>query len=126
MAPIRNSFKSLMNLETGNLLDGSGELPARSEQSTILFATPAVRIARIVSGRYSSPEEFWYDQEEDEWVAVIEGEATIAFADRSTHMLKAGDWLVIPAHTRHRIEKTSEWTIWLAVHMGVVKRASDG
>lgn len=115
-----------MNLGTGNLLDDSDELPARSERSTTLFASPAVRVARIVSNRYSSPEHFWYDQEEDEWVAVIEGEATIAFVDQSTRRLQAGDWLVIPAHTRHRIEKTSKRTIWLAVHTGVVKRASDG
>ena len=115
-----------MKLQTGKLLDCGGTLPTGSERLTALFSSPAVRIAAIVSNEHRSPAGFWYDQHEDEWVAVIEGEATIAFVDQSTQILKAGDWLVIPAHTRHRIEKTGERTIWLAIHVGVVKRARNG
>jgi len=30
--------------------------------------------------------------------------------------LKAGDWIAIPAHSRHRVESTSADALWLAVH----------
>ena len=115
-----------MKLQTGTLLDFGDTLPAGRERLTALFSSPAVRVAAIVSNEHRSPDGFWYDQHEDEWVAVIEGEATIAFADQSMQVLEAGDWLVIPAHTRHRIEKTSERTIWLAIHVDVLKPAGNG
>lgn len=77
-----------------------------------------VRIERIVSTGQSSPEGFWYDQEDDEWVAVLKGEARLLFEDgsQSIHM-KPGDHLTIAAHRKHRIEWTSshEPTVWLAV-----------
>ena len=77
-----------------------------------------VRIARIVSTGHASPAGFWYDQEQAEWVAVLRGEAKLVFAgDEESRHLKAGDWVTIPAHRRHRVEWTSgeEPTVWLAV-----------
>ena len=78
-----------------------------------------VRIERIVSTGHASPEGFWYDQEEAEWVVVLKGAARLRFEDGVVEM-KPGDFVNIPAHTKHRVEWTmpGEPTIWLAVHYG--------
>jgi len=82
-----------------------------------LAVSPDVRIERIVSAGHASPEGFWYDQEQDEWVLLVSGSAVLAFEDKLVE-LKPGDHLLIPSHQRHRVESTSptEKTIWLAVH----------
>ncbi|TWU55289.1 cupin domain-containing protein [Rubripirellula reticaptiva] len=88
------------------------------ELTEALVTGKHVRIERIVSQGHQSPDGFWYDQSDDEWVAVIQGEATIEFDDETeTSRLGPGDWINIPAHKRHRVAWTSpnEPTIWLAV-----------
>lgn len=76
-----------------------------------------VRIERILSCGHSSPATGWYDQEENEWVAVLEGAAAIIFDDGREVRLAAGDHLNIPAHRRHRVAWTDpeSVTVWLAV-----------
>jgi cupin 2 domain-containing protein len=78
-----------------------------------------VRIERIVSSGNVSPDGFWYDQEEDEWVLLITGTAVLAFEDNRTVELKAGDTLFIGAHEKHRIINTSSdpKCIWICVFM---------
>lgn len=92
-------------------------LPAELVQ--VLLTAANVRIERIVSHGHASPEGFWYDQDQHEWVVVLRGAARLRFDDRTVEML-AGDFLNIPAHTKHRVEWTTldEPTIWLAVHYG--------
>ena len=84
----------------------------------LLAASPAVRIARIVSHGHASPDGFWYDQDTHEWVTVLRGTARLRFADGAVHHLTPGDVLDIPAHARHRVDWTTpdEPTIWLAVY----------
>ncbi len=81
-----------------------------------LISTPSVRIERIVSEGHSSPENFWYDQDEWEWVAVLQGDAELEFEDGKIN-LSAGDYLFIPKHKRHRVTETSTKIpcVWLAV-----------
>lgn len=84
----------------------------------ILAASGNVRIEQIVSTGHASPEGFWYDQDQSEWVTVLKGEAELRFEgdDASLH-LKPGDYLNIPAHRKHRVDWTTpdEPTVWLAV-----------
>ena len=89
------------------------------ELTMVLQAGKGVRIERIVSHGHQSPEGFWYDQTESEWVLVLKGAAKIQFED-STVEMKPGDYLNILAHTKHRVAWTTpdEPTIWLAVHYG--------
>jgi cupin 2 domain-containing protein len=89
----------------------------------ILFAASSVRIERIVSQGQSSPEGFWYDQDQGEWVAMLQGAARLQFEDRVVEM-RPGDYINIPAHQRHRVQWTApaESTIWLAVHYHDVRR----
>ncbi len=86
------------------------------ELTMVLQDGNGVRIERIVSTSHKSPEGFWYDQPEHEWVMVLKGAARLQFEDRVVEM-KAGDWINIPAHKKHRVEWTSpdEPTVWLAV-----------
>ena len=77
------------------------------------------RLERIVSGGQSTPEEQWYDQDQDEWVLLLKGEARLQFKnDNSEMILKPGDHVSIPAHCLHRVNQTSvtESTVWLALH----------
>lgn len=77
-----------------------------------------MRVERIVSVGQSSPAGFWYDQDQCEWVVVLKGAAHIRFEGEgeSTH-LQPGDYLLIPAHRKHRVEWTApdRPTVWLAV-----------
>lgn len=75
------------------------------------------RIERIISKGHRSKKDFWYDQDENEFVLLLKGEAQLGFEDGSKIDLKEGDYLIIPAHLKHRVERTSEETetIWLAV-----------
>jgi cupin 2 domain-containing protein len=87
-----------------------------NELVTTLLEAANVRIERIVSHGHSSPEDFWYDQDQHEWVLVLKGAARLRFDDGEFE-LKPGDFLNIQAHRRHRVEWTTpeEPTIWLAV-----------
>lgn len=88
----------------------------RDELSTTLLEAHSVRIERIVSQGQASPAGFWYDQEQHEWVIVLQGAARLQFEDRVLE-LQPGDFVNIPAHQKHRVEWTTpdEPTIWLAV-----------
>jgi cupin 2 domain-containing protein len=101
-----------------NLFDGLPRHLPR-ELLTVLRETGNARIERIVSLGHASPEGFWYDQGQDEWIVVLRGAARLAFEGEAQAVeLKPGDFLNIPAHQRHRVEWTTpeEPTIWLAVH----------
>jgi cupin 2 domain-containing protein len=94
-----------------NLPAGTG-----GEDSLTLFENRNVKITRIVSQAYSSPAGFWYDQADDEWVIVLRGQATVELASGEFVEMAEGDYLTIARHVKHRIARTSEKTIWLAVH----------
>ena len=76
------------------------------EQFDLLLKSPNCRIDRIVSAGHSSPEGFWYDQENDEFVLLLQGEATLEFEDHQT-ILKTGDYLYIPKNCKHRLADSS-------------------
>jgi cupin 2 domain-containing protein len=77
-----------------------------------------ILIERIISTGQTTAEGQWYDQDHDEWVILLQGEATIAYEDGRLEQLSAGDYLLIPTHQKHRVEYTSiePPCIWLAVH----------
>lgn len=87
-----------------------------------LIETDQILIERIVSTGQTTPEGEWYDQPRDEWVLLLQGEAQLMYEDGSAIDLKAGDYLLIPAHQRHRVSYTSSdpACIWLAIHTGSV------
>ncbi|ELV8761713.1 cupin domain-containing protein [Vibrio fluvialis] len=88
-----------------------------NEQFTDLLRHHHVRIERILSKGHTSPESGWYDQDEHEWVLVLQGCGTVEFDNGESTTLNVGDYLNIPAHTRHKVCYTSpdQVTLWLAV-----------
>ena len=86
------------------------------ELFTILLAASNLRIERIVSHGHTSPEGYWYDQDQHEWVLVLQGAARLSI-EGEIKELKPGDSINIRAHQKHRVEWTTpeEPTIWLAV-----------
>jgi cupin 2 domain-containing protein len=108
-----------MNPSTNIWADLPGCLP--DELITTLVETHQVRIERIVSHGHASPSDFWYDQDQNEWVIVLKGAAKLRFDGEETLVdMKPGDFVNIPAHKKHRLEWTTpnQPTIWLAVHYG--------
>jgi len=75
-----------------------------------------VRVERIVSS--ARPDPTLYDQRQDEWVCLLQGEAELWVAGQSIR-LEPGDHCFIPAHTPHRVLRTSTdpTCVWLAVHI---------
>jgi cupin 2 domain-containing protein len=103
--------------KTGNLLT----IPDAAEHSdqeffeTIFSGEGNFRIERIISSGHTTPEGMWYDQDRDEWVVVLQGEAGLGYEDGSKVRLSKGDSLFLPRHCRHRVVFTSSPCIWLAV-----------
>jgi len=77
-----------------------------------------VKIERIVSFGHTTPQNEWYDQRNNEWVVLLQGEAIISFLNEDDVSLKAGDYINIPAHKKHRVSwtKPDEESVWLAVY----------
>ena len=103
---------------SGNLFDGA-QGDARQEIVARLVGSANLKIERIVSMGQASPPGFWYDQPWAEWVVVLAGAAGLSFeGEAEVRVLSPGDYLLIPARVKHRVEWTSKdpATIWLAVH----------
>ena len=102
-----------------NLLTDLPRSTLENEQFCELLARPGLRIERIVSTGQASPEGFWYDQPDGEWVTLLQGEALLRFADEpEARRLRPGDFVDIAPHRRHRVDWTDphQPTIWLAIH----------
>ena len=101
-----------------NLLNDLGSPNLSKELVDVLVDSPCVRVERIVSTGHASPDRFWYDQEEAEWVVVLKGHARLLFdGDDRPIDLHPGDHVNIAPHRKHRVEWTApdESTVWLAV-----------
>jgi len=84
-----------------------------------LLNTRTFKLERILSCGQATREGEWYDQGSAEWVILLQGCAGLRFADSPEIVeLKPGDYLTIPAHTKHRVEwtDTQQPTVWLALH----------
>jgi len=85
----------------------------------VLLETGAFRLERIISAGQATPPGEWYDQDTQEWVVLLRGGAGLRFEDEpEPRRLSPGDYLLIPAHRRHRVEWTDpeQKTVWLALH----------
>jgi len=98
------------NLFSAPLPKGEGEIFQK------LLEGGDFRLESIASRGKPSPEGFWYDQPDPEWVILFAGSSCLAFGTGETLELKVGDYLLIPSHLRHRVESVSEDALWLALH----------
>lgn len=98
-----------------NLFDIS-KLDLREEFFETLASGEHVRVERIVSNFHRSPEGFWYDQAEAEFVCLLQGEAELEFKDGGDiKLMRGGDFILIGKHVLHRVRRTSKDCVWLAV-----------
>jgi cupin 2 domain-containing protein len=109
-----------VNANAGNLL---AQIPPQLPDELVqtLLTAPSFRVERIVSRGHASPEGFWYDQPQHEWVLLASGAARVRFeGEPEAVAMKPGDYLHIPAGRRHRVEWTAPGveTVWLAIHYG--------
>lgn len=104
-------------MKVGNLF---ANIPTELSQELIqeISCGKSCRIERIVSKGQCSEKGFWYDQEEDELIFLLSGQASLQLEHHTSLVeLKAGDYLHIPAHCRHRVDWTlpDQESVWLAI-----------
>jgi cupin 2 domain-containing protein len=107
-----------MTVDIKNIFSGIKNRSPEEIFETII-RTNQFKIERIISGGQSTNKGKWYDQDEDEWVILLRGSASLLFKSSNKEIImKPGDYVNIPAHQKHRVEWTdaNEETIWLAVH----------
>jgi len=85
-----------------------------------IISSNDIKIERIISKGHQTEEGKWYDQNKNELVILLKGNAKLMIKEENKDVIikmKAGDYINIPKHVKHRVEKTSqkEETIWLAI-----------
>ncbi len=111
----------LEKLKTGDLLAGVPDASSAELLETIV-SLDGIRLERIVSKGQATPTGEWYDQPWHEFVFLAAGEALLQIeGEPEAHRLCQGQWIMLPAHCRHRVECTlpKQDTIWLAVNWPV-------
>lgn len=103
----------------GKLSDAIADVAPGMERIIPLVSEKAAHIEGIISRGAASPAGFWYDQNTVEFVLLVAGAAQLGFPDGSIQDLRPGDWALLPAHCRHRVNWTdpASETLWLAVHL---------
>jgi len=101
-----------------NIFNLPEALPKEFETFQSLIETDNILIEKIISTGQKTPLNQWLEDERNEWVILLQGEAEIIFQNDSAQNLKAGDYLFIPKNKKHRVNYTSDnpCCIWLAVY----------
>ena len=105
--------------KVSNIFDQLPQSALSGELFETILEGKHCRLERIVSTGQTTPDGEWYDQEQDEWVIVLQGTAKLVFEPDHVIELQAGDYINIPAHQRHRVSWTdpNQVTVWLALHV---------
>jgi cupin 2 domain-containing protein len=87
-----------------------------TELFTPIYEQPGFRIERILTAGQTSPALGWYNQDENEMVILLQGNAVIEFDDNTKAEMKTGDMLVIEKFRKHKVSYTSTEPpcVWLA------------
>jgi len=105
-----------LNKQIQNIFKVLPEFPQKNELFQILCQSKNIKIERIISSGQYSPANYWYEQNQNEFVMLIKGQAELEFENKIV-TLNPGDYVDIPARVRHRVKSTdkSDFTIWLVV-----------
>ena len=99
-----------------NLYEFDNNKALDNEIIDIIYEDRRTRVERIVSMGQVTPDNYIYDQSEDELVTVLKGEAVIFLVDENREFhLYEGDTFMIYAGVRHKVIYTSTPCIWLCV-----------
>ncbi len=103
-----------------NIKNIFSNLPQNIDEEMVdnILTTDKFIVERIISECHSSPKDFWYDQDTNEFMLLVSGSAGIMFEDGEVHKLIPGDYLIIEAHKKHRVDYTDSKmkTVWLTIH----------
>jgi cupin 2 domain-containing protein len=100
-------------MHMGNLFTDA-QAPLKGERFEALLTHKNLVVERIVSSADTTPTE-WV-QHQDEWVVLLQGEATLEIAGRSVE-LHSGDYVFLPSGTCHVVRRVTGGALWLAVHL---------
>ncbi len=97
-----------------------GNIPGKlsKELSNKILSKKDIKIVRIISKKHITPKGKWYNQSKNEFVLLLKGSAKLTFIkDNKTKTLKMkkGDYINIPSHLKHRVDKTDKETVWLTI-----------
>ena len=112
--------------QTSNLFaDLPADVPDELFQTLLTAEKPPRPAHRLAQPRLT--ENFWYDQNEHEWVLLVRGAGPLALEGEEPLDLTPGSFVNIPAHRRHRVDWTdpAQPTIWLAIHYSSSERESS-
>ena len=103
-----------MSKDIINLLDS---IPVSSQKEIFetLIKNDTIKIERIVSYGQITPQNYWYNQTQDEFVLIVSGAAKIKYDNETIYHLKENDSLNIPAFQKHQVIYTNNPTVWLAI-----------
>jgi cupin 2 domain-containing protein len=110
---------------SGNLFADLPAAPPPGERFDALLSRAGVKVERVVSWGHATAPGEWFDQETDEWVVLLAGAARLRVEGRTELLdLRPGDWVLLPARVRHRVEWTDPTrpSVWLAVHVAAEGR----
>ena len=95
-----------------NILDVKN-IDKTKEIVEILKENENVRIEKIISTGQTTD---WMEQEQEEFVMLIQGEAIIEYENKNQE-LRAGDTVIIKKNEKHRVSYTSEnpCCIWICI-----------
>lgn len=90
-----------------------------NEVFEVIFKKENVLIERIISSGQATPEGIWLEEDKDEWVLLLQGNSGIKFDNGKILEMEKGDYILIPANTKHKVIYTSTdpHCIWLAIHI---------
>lgn len=100
----------------------------RDELIEKILQTSSFRIERIVSPGHCSPNGFWFDQDEHEWVILLKGSVILRFEDQPENItMNPGNYINILKHRRHRVgwTDTEQETIWFPIHYELRNKKND-
>lgn len=102
-----------------NIFSALPTTPQKDELFETILENEHIKLERIITTGQITPQGQWYDQAQDEWVMLLQGEASILFEEGEEVHLKSGDYILIKAHQKHRVSKVSsqEVCVWLAVYL---------
>jgi cupin 2 domain-containing protein len=111
-----NTFHAT-TIKTQNIFKTNPEKP-NEEIFEIILNNKNLKLERIITNGQTTPPGEWYNQENDEWVVLIQGSALILFENEKFIILNKGDHILIPKNCKHRVQwvDSNQECIWLALH----------
>ncbi|MFK5880622.1 MAG: cupin domain-containing protein [Sulfurospirillum sp.] len=90
--------------------------PKEGEIFEELYKNESVMIEKIISSNKQTGK--LYNQNYDEWVMLMDGEATLE-TEGEQKVLKKGDFILIAKNSPHKVLQAKEGTLWLCVHISM-------